>query len=82
MTNGGSLNNWLFNTDAMGNWLFSPASNPPGYVLSWINFGYVVSGSVDYDFAGAVRPVLNLKSETTISDGDGSFGNPYILNVE
>jgi len=39
--------------------------------------GYINGNFVDY--AGAVRPVLNLTADTQISDGDGTKDNPFVV---
>ena len=78
--NGGSLNNWMFNTDAGASWMISPASYGSYNAVLWNDYGIVGSNFVDGNYA--VRPVLNLISEAEVVDGDGSYSNPYILNVE
>ena len=78
--NGGSLNNWMFNTDAAFIWMISPGSFMSNCAIAWDDGGSVLG--FDVDSADAVRPVLNLISETEMVDGDGSFANPYILKVE
>ena len=78
--NGGSLNNWMFNTDTEANWMISPASRDSNVAIAWNSHGLVAYFHVRHDYA--VRPVLNLISEAETVDGDGSFESPYILNVE
>ena len=77
--NGGSLNNWMFNTDSDATWMISPAA------FNWRNeTGWDYNG-VATDFRGyfdyTVRPALFLISTTEITDGDGSYSNPYTLDV-
>jgi len=81
--NGGSLNNWMFNTDAGSSWMISPSSSYSGLAIRWDGGGGVgdIYFGDGYDI-NAVRPVLNLISEAEVVDGDGSYSNPYILNVE
>ena len=82
-SNGGSLNNWMFNTDAFFSWLLSPASSGANYALFWYYVGYVESYYVLFGSSyGALRPVLNLVSTVATIEGDGSYNNPYILNIE
>ena len=64
----------------MSSLFLSPASNSTNDVLYWYADGGVNSYSVNGGYAA--RPVLNLVSEAETIDGDGSFSNPYILNVE
>jgi len=77
--NGGSLNNWMFNTDAAYNWFLSPSASMPNNVLVWYN-GYIVPGNSDY--FSALLPVLNLKSTVMTILGDGSYNNPYKLLLD
>ena len=79
-SNGGSLNNWLFNTDAAYNWFLSPASYGSSDGLRWDGVGFVGNDFVNDGVAA--RPVLNLVSTAETIEGDGSYSNPYILNVE
>ena len=76
-SNGGSLNNWLSNTEAANFWFLSPSSHDSDGVLSWRGIGDV------YDFSayryGSLRPTLNLKSTAIVTSGDGSYNNPYVL---
>ena len=75
--NGGSLNNWMFNTDATGTWFLSPSADYAYIVLYLENVGDVCN--YGYDGSGASRPVLNLKSDVMTIGGDGSYSSPYIL---
>ena len=43
-----------------------------------VNYGSLYSGTVDNTYG--VRPVVSLASGYTISDGDGSTTNPFIIN--
>ena len=76
-SNGGSLNNWLFNTEAYVSWFLSPSSRGSDRVLVW-DAGGDVSGAIA-DFNGSLRPTLNLKSTAIVTSGDGSYNNPYVL---
>ena len=71
-------NYYLYNSNIYW-WLMSPA----GF---WTNYSTVWSVSVDGGIgnlnvanAHRFRSVLNLKSDTKISDGDGTKGNPFIV---
>ncbi|MBQ8472825.1 MAG: hypothetical protein IJ501_04925 [Bacilli bacterium] len=78
--NGGSLNNWMFNTDTAFTWFLSPSAYIPYYVLVSGNYG-----NVGDDYAnrnGSLRPVLNLKSQVMTTGGDGSYSTPYTLIIE
>ena len=39
------------------------------------NFGYYLA-----NYAYGVRPVINLSADVTISSGDGTMNNPYVVN--
>ena len=57
-------------------WTLTPYST--SYVR-YVNYsGYALNGTSDY--AGGVRPSINLKSSVKIVDGDGTIDNPYRLN--
>ena len=68
-------NDWLLDTSNW-QWTLSPTA------FSSTDF-YVFSVYVDYSrasYAGLVRPTLYLKSSTTISSGEGTPENPYVLS--
>ena len=76
-SNGGSLNNWLFNTEANFSWFLSPSSGDSDRVLDWRVIGGVFDSRADV--RGSLRPTLNLKSTAIVTSGDGSYNNPYVL---
>ena len=76
-TNGGSYNNWMFNTDAGAVWFLSPSSNVSNSASSVNLDGVLVSNDAYGD--SALRPVLNLKSDAIVLSGDGSYNTPYKL---
>ena len=69
-------NNWLFNNAL--EWMLSPSTNAPTHVFRILSSGgvynYFASGGVY-----AVRPTFFLKSTVTISSGNGTIDNPYII---
>ena len=65
--------NWLYNGDE---WTLTPFSDELNYVKS------ISSGSVyasETFVPNYVRPSFYLKSNVSISSGDGTFANPYII---
>ena len=72
-----SNNDWLYNT-GVNQLLMSPDSGESGSVLS-VNYGGQVTAGGSR-FAFAVSPVFFLNSSASISSGDGSINNPYILS--
>ena len=64
-------------------WTLSPAyyNDDRNAVIFFVDsFGYLdfEFSSVDADIYG-VRPVINLKADVTISSGDGTSSNPYVI---
>ena len=61
-------------------WTMSPSY----YLGGWANvFGVSSNGDLDWngvDSAYGVRPVLNLSADVTISSGDGTSSNPYVIS--
>ena len=77
-----AADNWMNGANTYGwrtDWFLSPSSNSSSYVMYWFN-----SGLDDYSAStdSAVRPVLNLKSDTTIISGTGTYNNPYRIVAE
>ena len=73
-------NNYYLNNSVNNHWwTMSPAgfSGSASYVWRVNTLGYINGNFVDY--AGAVRPVLNLTADTQISDGDGSINSPFVV---
>ena len=68
-------NDWIFNSSSQ--WTITPSASNSYVVFLLGNRGYVNSYRTDY--ARGVRPVVFLKSNIKIIDGDGSSSNPYIL---
>ena len=73
---GGCKNkDWLFNSQS--EWLMSPASSGSSYA-SWLNasgyYRYYVHNTY------SVRPVFYLNSSASISEGEGTETDPYILS--
>lgn len=60
----------------------------PSKFSSYHTYGYIVNISSNGDIgmgnhltdAYGIRPVINLKKEVTISKGDGSSLNPFVIN--
>ena len=71
-------NDWIFNNDYQ--WTLTPYSSHSGYVFLVNSSGKVYcelieSGSSEF------RPSVYLTSNVSISGGDGTMNNPYILKV-
>ena len=71
--------NWILHTDAYSNRFLSPDSGGHNSTISLFESGFISSGSDGFD--SAWRPVLNLKPDTLIVSGDGSYEHPYELGV-
>lgn len=69
---------WLYISNH-NQWLMSPRSSYSGNVLSVYSSGYVYNSYGSMSVL-SVHPVFYLTSTTTISSGDGSSTNPYILS--
>ena len=73
--------NYYLYTDWMY-WTMSPSyfdTNGHAYVFSMDYNGNPGSGGVNGGVPG-VRPVINLRSDVTISSGNGTSANPYVIN--
>ena len=72
-------NDWLNSSDWQ--WTISPfsSSSYAYYVFYATNYGRVSSNKACYE--GLVRPSVYLKSSTTISSGEGTPENPYVLSA-
>ena len=73
--------NYYLYTDCMY-WTMSPSyfdTNGHAYVFSMDYNGNPGSGGVNGGVPG-VRPVINLRSDVTISSGNGTSANPYVIN--
>ena len=68
-------NDWIFNSAEQ--WTITPYASDSRNVFNLRSAGYVRSGNANN--TRGVRPVVFLKSNIKIIDGDGSSSNPYIL---
>ena len=59
-------------------WTMMPYSTSGNFVYRLFSRGIITSDG-QVDFGSVVRPVFYLKSSVSISSGDGSINNPYIL---
>ena len=55
------------------------SSSSYAYVWRVGGAGNIGCRNVNYSISGAVRPVLNLTTNTQISDGDGTKDNPFVV---
>ena len=75
---GGCMNkDWLYISNTY-QWLMPPYSGNSYFAFyvnssGYVNYGYYVSN------ASSARPVFYLTSSASISDGEGTLNNPYIL---
>ena len=82
---GGCKNkDWLWMTTSgdytdNAEWLMSPYSSDSYYAFRVYSSGFVVNYSYVRD-ADSARPVFYLSSSASISEGEGSSTNPYILS--
>ncbi len=78
---GGCMNkDWLYISNTT-QWLMSPLSLYSNTVFVVGSSGFVVCGYNRYSsFVLSARPVFFLNSSASISDGEGSSTNPYILS--
>ena len=72
-------NDWLYES-SYHQWTISPRTSVSYDVFYVTSTGYVNFVSADYTSYG-VRPVVHLKSNIKIVDGDGSSSNPYVLKA-
>ena len=74
-------NYYLYNTDYY--WTFSPSLFVPEDTSVEL-FSVTNKGAIETythaDNSRGIRPVINLKKEVTISKGDGSSLNPFVIN--
>ena len=68
-------NDWIFNSSYQ--WTITPHASRSDRVFRLYGAGYVRIYRTNYH--SGVRPVVFLKSNIKIIDGDGSSSNPYIL---
>ena len=77
---------WLWMTTSSNysngvEWLMSPDSGDSGYVFLVSSSGYVGNG-FDSNDVDSARPVFYLSSSASITNGDGSLNNPYLITLE
>ena len=82
---GGCKNkDWLWMTTSSDyykgyEWIMSPNSGSSYKAFSVASSGYVIDDGLVH-VANSVRPVFYLKSDVSITDGEGTSTNPYILS--
>ena len=70
-------NNWLWMTNTE-EWLMT--QNSGGSVFRMSAYGYTIfSAMITNDYS--IRPTFYLTSNTLITNGDGSIGNPYLIGL-
>ena len=77
----GTVNNQYYLYNNFTYWLISPAGYSGSYASAYIvgSLGYIDFNQYSATYASCLRPVLNLKSDTQISSGDGSKDRPFIV---
>ena len=68
---------WLYKTGS--EWTITPYSSDSSRVFRLIYNGYLFYDVAFYGYS--VRPVLYLKSNVYVVDGNGSIGDPYIIGM-
>ena len=68
---------WLYKIG--DEWTLTPRSSYPSFVFNLPYNGSLSSNAVFY--GSSVRPVLYLKSNVYVVDGNGSIGDPYIIGM-
>ena len=61
-------------------WTLSPVAFDGGYADVWYSFYIGGLAAVHVGGSFALRPVVSLKSATTISGGNGTASNPYVID--
>ena len=78
-SNGNSAN--YLHTGAQTYWTMSPSyfggSSAGVFVVQGYTEGYLLGDNVK--FAKGVRPVINIRADVSISSGDGSASNPFVI---
>lgn len=69
-------NDWIFNSS--NQWTITPRASSSDNVFGLSSSGFAADINANSTYRG-VRPVVFLKSNIKIVDGDGSSSNPYIL---
>ena len=70
-------NDWIFNSS--NQWTITPRAYNSSYVFCVSSAGFVSGSRANFTYG--VRPVVFLKSNIKIIDGDGSSSNPYTLKA-
>ena len=75
-----SVTSYLRSNAIETNWTLSPIGFNVDYAGVWraAGGGILVAGGVGY--SNALRPVVSLKSATTISGGNGTASSPFVVN--
>ena len=80
-----SLNDYSSKNSCAGqNWLYGKGmewtlTTTLGNIFYFGGYQYTEGNQSDYPFS--VRPVLYLKSDVYVIDGDGSISDPYIIGM-
>ena len=76
----GSSNSSYYLYTGQNYWTLSPYYFGGGYARMFRVYSYGSLGNGSVSDTNGVRPVINLKANVTISEGDGSSSNPYVIN--
>jgi hypothetical protein len=79
----GTINSsyYLYNNNyywTMSPYIFNPGDTYPARMFLVRSDGHLGSSHVNWPTPGA-RPVINLRSDITLSSGDGTLNNPYVV---
>ena len=78
---GGCKNtDWLFNNKS--EWLMSPYSSHSIYAFPLFSLGYIDDDTNNANNTFSIRPAFYIKPNTSITSGDGSSTNPYLITLE
>ena len=78
---GNSVTSYLrSNTTVQGYWSLSPFGFNYSGAMVWIADASGTLGNIRVDYFYLLRPAISLKSDTTISGGDGTAANPFVIN--
>ena len=82
-----SIYPWL--TNSLAYWTMSEDSynvsrtwyiKSDGSISTWYYQGGYTAGAIPAGGAGGVRPVIAISSDASITSGDGTYNNPYIIS--
>ena len=80
----GSSNDSYYLYTGQNYWTMSPYFFNASGGKSWARvFSVYSGGDLNFNFVNntwSVRPVINLRSDVTISSGDGTSSNPYVIS--